>query len=196
LGPTKPRIGVRVLPDTCEKGVSTTQARSSRVLVLGALVLVTISALVVANATLGHRETSGGPTHPERGTPCGGSEISLAGARGAATFQLIEPQAPLANPNNLESVWTCTSVAGGIGLVYDSGAAVLESVKGLSESYDESSVGDVEGVPASFADPAVNDAVGGVDLVVGDVRYTVSGNGKIPLEDLIAVARSLMIQVT
>ena len=96
-------------------------------------------------------------------------------------------------------------MAGGIGLVYDSGAAVLESLndlkdplsewKGLSESYNESSVGDVEGVPASFADPAIDDAVGGVDLVVGDVRYTVSGNGKIPLEDLIAVARSLMIQV-
>jgi hypothetical protein len=181
------------------------EARASRVLVLGALALVAISALVVANATLGGRETSGGPTHPELGTPCGGSEISLAGARDAATFQLIEPQAALANPNSLKSVWTCTSVAGGIGMVYESGAAVLESVndlkdplsewQGLSESYKEFSVGDVEGVPASFADPAVDDAIGGVDLVVGEVRYTVSGNGKIPLEDLIAVARSLMIQV-
>lgn len=171
---------------------------------LGALALVAISALV-ANATLGGEAPSGGPTHPELGTPCGGSETSLAGARDAAAFQLIEPQAPLANPENLKSVWTCTSVAGGIGLVYDSGAAVLESVndlkdplsewQGLSESYKEFSVGDVEGVPASFADPAVDNAIGGVDLVVGHVRYTVSGNGKIPLEDLIAVARSLMIQV-
>jgi hypothetical protein len=65
----------------------------------------------------------------------------------------------------------------------------------LADSYREFSVGDVNGIPASFADPAVDDAIGGVDLVVGDVRYTVSGNGKISLEDLILVARSLANQV-
>jgi hypothetical protein len=44
----------------------------------------------------------------------------------------------------------------------------------------------------SLADPAVDGAIGGAEFVVGGVRYTVSGNGKIPLEDLVAVAESLV----
>jgi hypothetical protein len=125
-------------------------------------------------------------------------------AREGAVFNLVEPQAPVANPKNLATVWMCGSVPGGVALVYDSGAAILESVndlkdpaaewKGLADSYDEFSVGDVEGVPASLADPSVDNAIGGVDLVLGDVRYTVSGNGKIPLDDLIDVARSLVVE--
>lgn len=179
--------------------------RLGRGILLSSLGLVAISALVISGMLAG-RGGSGGPTRPELGTPCGGTETSLVAAREAAVFDLVEPQAPLANPNNLTSVWACASVAGGIALVYDSGTAVLESVndlkdppaewKGLADSYREFSVGDVNGIPASFADPAVDDAIGGVDLVVGDVRYTVSGNGKTSLEDLILVAQSLANQVT
>jgi hypothetical protein len=45
---------------------------------------------------------------------------------------------------------------------------------------------------ASLSDPTkASGAAGGVDLVENGVRITVSGNGKIPLPDLIAVAESL-----
>jgi hypothetical protein len=44
-------------------------------------------------------------------------------------------------------------------------------------------------------DGALPEQPWGVDLVVGDVRYTVSGNGRISLGDLIAVAQSVAIQV-
>ena len=89
-------------------------------------------------------------------------------------------------------------------LLYDSGVGLLESVNDLNDptavwqrladSYTEFSIGDVNGVPASFADPSVDGAIGGVDFVVRDVRYTVSGNGSIPLVNLIEVAGSLRVE--
>ena len=87
--------------------------------------------------------------------------------------------------------------------MYSSGVGVLESMntlkhpaaewKGLADSYKEFSVGEINGVAASFADPSVDDAIGGVDFVVDDVRYTISGDGTIPLDELIGVASSLPV---
>jgi hypothetical protein len=92
---------------------------------------------------------------------------------------------------------------GGIGLVYDSGVAVLESPNDLKDPaatwqrmadlYPEFMVTEIRGIPVSLADPDKG-AIGGADFVVGEVRYTVSGDGKIPLEDLVAVADSLVAQ--
>ena len=145
-------------------------------------------------------------TTPDAGTHCGGTRISLTSAREAAAFDLVEPRAPLADSSDLQSVWRCSTVAGGFLLVYDSGVGVLESVdtlrdpaaewQGLADAYEEFSVGEINGIPASFADPAIDDAIGGVDFVASGVRYTVSGDGAIPLDDLIAVARSLRIGIT
>jgi hypothetical protein len=141
-------------------------------------------------------------TAPETGTPCGGTEITLAEARSAAPFEVVEPRTSIASADDLATVWQCSTVAGGYLLLYDSGVGVLESVntlndpvsewQGLAEAYKEFSVGEINGIPASFADPAAG-AVGGVDFVVGDVRYTVSGDGSIPLDDLVAVADSLPV---
>ncbi|HET7870527.1 MAG TPA: hypothetical protein VFM85_09460 [Actinomycetota bacterium] len=87
-------------------------------------------------------------------------------------------------------------------LEYDSGVVVYESVntlrdpesvwKRMAEEYWEFSVGVVNGVPAGLADPAIGiGTIGGVDMVVNGIRVTVSGNGRIPLSDLIDVAKSI-----
>jgi hypothetical protein len=120
-------------------------------------------------------------------------------------FDLVDPTGHHPLTADLASVWRCATVAGGILLVYDSGVTVLESVntlddpaaewQGLADSYREFSVGEVNGVPASLANPAIDGAVGGVDFVVGDVRVTVGGNGSIPLDELVAVARSIPVEV-
>jgi hypothetical protein len=161
-----------------------------------AIGFIGIVALVACRA--GERTTT-----PETGTPCGGTETTLEAARSAATYELVEPLAPTRSKGNLTSVWQCATVAGGYLLVYDSGIGVLESVntlkdppaewQGLADSYKEFTVGEINGVPASFADPSVDGAIGGVDFVIGEVRYTVSGNGSLPLEDLIAIADSLPV---
>jgi hypothetical protein len=142
-------------------------------------------------------------TQPEFPTPCGGAEVSLATARESVTFRLIQPEASLASADRLSSVWACATTAGGIGLVYDSGVAVLESPNDLkdpvatwqrmADQYPEFSVTEIRGIPASLADPNKG-AIGGTDFVVGEVRYTVSGDGKIPLEDLVAVSDSLVVE--
>jgi hypothetical protein len=165
-----------------------------------------VGAVISTMATAALVGCNGGArtTHPEAGTPCGGTEVTLTDAHAAAAFELIQPEAPLASTSNLESVWRCSTVAGGFLLLYASGVGLLESVndlkdpplewQGLTDSYEEFSIGEVDGIPASFADPSVDGAVGGVDFVAGDVRYTVSGNGSIPLVELIEVARSLPVK--
>lgn len=142
-------------------------------------------------------------TTPDTTTPCGGSEVTLETANQTATYEVLQPQTPLANADNLKSIWQCATAPGGFLLLYSSGVGVLESMntlkdpdaewKGLADSYKEFSVGEIRGVAASFADPAVDDAIGGVDFVVDDVRYTISGDGTIPLDELIVVASSLPV---
>jgi hypothetical protein len=169
----------------------------SRMVVRAVISTIATAALVGCNG-------GGRATHPEAGTPCGGTEVTLTDAHAAAAFELIQPEAPLASTSDLESVWRCSTVAGGFMLVYDSGVGLLESMdslkdptaewQGLVDSYKEFSIGEVNGIPASFADPSVDGAIGGVDFIVAGVRYTVSGNGSIPLVDLIEVARSLPVE--
>ena len=167
--------------------------------------LFAVGALLVAAVFAGN-DPSDPSTTPGFGTPCLGTETTLPDARRMAAFDLIEAEAPIANPATLRSVWRCRTTAGGIALAYASGASVLESPNdledpvgewnGLAKSYREFSVRTIDGIPASLADPAVDGAIGGVDLVVGEVRYTVSGNGEIPLEDLIDVAESIVRRIS
>lgn len=158
--------------------------------------------MLLAGVLMGGETPAGRTTQPEFTTPCLGSETSLAAARDAAGFIVIEPQASLANSQRLKSVWRCTTVADGIALVYDSGITILESPNDLedpmetwqkmADSYEEFSMGEVAGIPASFADPAVGEATGIVDFVEGDVRYRVNGDGEVPLDQLIGVAKSVV----
>jgi hypothetical protein len=102
----------------------------------------------------------------------------------------------------MSAVWDC----GGdhVALEYSSGVVVYLSVNSLKSPketwarmaalYPEFSVGVVRGQAASLADPEKDEtgtAEGGTDLIENGIRITVSGNGEIPLEDLIAVTESL-----
>jgi len=181
--------------------MKTTNSSTQKLVAVGAIAAIAV--LVVAGLASRDADRT---TTPEGGPPCFGTEVSLAAARNSATFDLLEPDAPLANPNRLKAVWKCGSPAGGYLLLYDSGVEVVESVndlkdpaaewQGLADDYEEFSTGDINGIPASFADPTINDAIGGVDFVVGEVRYTVSGNGEIPLSDLVLVASSLPVKAS
>ena len=124
---------------------------------------VVFAVISIATAALVGCSVGGRTTRPEAGTPCGGTEVTVADARAVAAFELVQPHTPLASTSNLESAWRCSTVAGGFLLLYDSGVGLLESVndledptlewQGLSDSYKEFSIGLINGIPASFADP-------------------------------------------
>ncbi|MGH2573662.1 MAG: hypothetical protein ACRDGU_09350 [Actinomycetota bacterium] len=133
---------------------------------------------------------------------CGGAEWSLAEARASTSFELYLPNHALANDENMSAVWNCAEDH--VALEYSSGVVVYLSVNALespeetwariADLYPEFSVGVVRGQSASLVDPAKDEtgtAEGGVDLVESGIRITVSGDGEIPLEDLIAVTESL-----
>lgn len=97
--------------------------------------------------------------------------------------------------------WDCSERE--VALEFESGIVVYMSIntlkdpeaewRSMADAYAEFSVGEVRCVPASLVDPAKGNgtASGGVDFVEDDVRILVSGNGAIPLADLVAVAESL-----
>jgi hypothetical protein len=115
-------------------------------------------------------------------------------------FPIELPNDPLANDATVSEVVQCgpTQVA----FVYVSGVVVdlsrntLEDPEAvwqkMADLYPEFSTGVVRGLPASLVDPdKANGAEGGVDLVENGLRLTVSGNGTIPLDDLVRVTESV-----
>jgi hypothetical protein len=117
-------------------------------------------------------------------------------------FPLAFPDAAVANDATLKAVWKCNPTQ--VAFADDSGVVVHESVNTLrdpeavwmrmAEEYPEFSVGVVNGVPASLADPTIGiGTIGGVDMVVNGIRVIVSGNGRIPISDLIDVAKSISL---
>jgi hypothetical protein len=129
---------------------------------------------------------------------CIGDETTLRDAAQMVEFPIFLAHSPLASTESIERVLKCSSDQ--VEVDYESGVLVTTGVshpedpvmewKTLAEDYAEFSTGTVRGVQASLADPEKG-AIGGVDLVEGDVRITVTGNGSIPLNDLIEVAESL-----
>jgi hypothetical protein len=129
---------------------------------------------------------------------CIGDETTLRDAAQMVEFPIFLAHSPLASTESIERVLKCSSDQ--VEVDYESGVLVTTGVshledpvmewKTLAEEYAEFSTGTVRGVQASLADPEKG-AIGGVDLVEGDVRITVTGNGSIPLNDLIEVAESL-----
>lgn len=138
------------------------------------------------------------PTHP-LSSWCEGTSFDRA--RDDAPFELVLPETGVASARTISNVWECPSgefyVEFGSGVTIRYGFNDIDDPErewhGLAREYTEFSVGEVNGILASLADPAVDGAIGGVDWVVGGVRYTVSGNGWIPLDTLLAVARSMPI---
>ena len=132
--------------------------------------------------------------------PCPGNATTLDQARTAMPFQLELPDDPLANDATVTEVVQCG--ASQVAFVYSSGVVVYLSENTLSDPeavwqkmadlYPEFSTGVVRGVPASLVDPTkATGAEGGVDLVENGIRLTVSGNGTIPLDDLVRVTESV-----
>jgi hypothetical protein len=170
--------------------------------VVGGLVLAV--AFLLGSGETDHRtrgQSAGvipGPALP--GEVCEGQPSSLDAVEGMMPFPLAFPDAAIANDAALKAVWKCNTTQAA--LEYDSGVVVYESVntlgdpeavwKRMADEYPEFSVGVVNGVPASLADPTIGiGTIGGVDMVVNGVRVTVSGNGKIALSDLVDVAESI-----
>lgn len=172
--------------------------------VLGVVVMMLMIGLaLVSSRRAGSNDDAGRRTAPSSETPCGGAESSLEEAAAEVPFSIRIPHTPTASQESLKSVWLCSQTE--VLLVFESGASTLEGINslkdpeaewaGLAKEYDEFSVGTVGGVPASLATPDTKAGVnGGVDFVVNEVRYTVTGNQVIPLEALLAVAESLVSQ--
>jgi hypothetical protein len=144
------------------------------------------------------RVAGGGDLAP--GTVCP-KAITIAQAGAVLSVPLLVPDDQLARGTAVDHVWQCPS--GEVVLEYGSGVDIAESTstladpakewQRLAEEYPEFSVGQVLGVPASLADPSLG-AIGGVDLVLDGGRYVISGNGKIPLSDLIRLTDSMSPQ--
>jgi hypothetical protein len=132
---------------------------------------------------------------------CGGTPSTFPQAAASMPFALLLPDHPLANDANFLQVWKCSDIQ--VAFEYSSGVIVYLSTNTLKDpgavwqkmatEYPEFSVGTVRGTMASLSDPTKGNgtAPGGVDLVQDSLRITVSGNGKVPLSDLIAVTESL-----
>ena len=168
---------------------------------LGILAILAI-ATVTCQETTGDRGSMdrGGVVVPPLKDRCQASSVEEA--KTDAPFELIQPQSTLASPLNLVAVWSCPGTV--FVLEYPADLTVWESLNDLRDpeevwdrmarSYEEFSVGEINGIPASFASP-VRDAIGGVDFVSEGVRYTVSGNGEIPLSSLIDMAKTMPVPV-
>lgn len=167
--------------------------------------LIVAAGLVIASGSLLLFRAKNGPDYAfqRRATApnelgCRGSPTTLSGAADSVPFPLELPDSELANPGNISQVLMCASdqvevdFSSGVILTLGTNPFADPAAEwvGLAETYPEFSTGTVRGVPASLADPAKG-ALGGVDLVENGVRITITGNGAIPLTDLVKVTESI-----
>ncbi len=120
-----------------------------------------------------------------------------------APFPLLVPDHEMANSSLLREIWWCPTYEA-ITMAFISGVKVelqpnpfedpvLEWTQDAA-SYPQASVGIMRGKPASFADPEKDPtgiSNGGVSWVEDGLYIIVYGNGEIPLDQLIEVAKSL-----
>lgn len=165
-------------------------------LLIGSLVALLVAGIALVRAD---EPSTNRSTVPE-GTSCIGEPSSLSEAAAAMPFPVLLADTELAKPASISRVLLCATDQ--VEVDYASGVLVTLGVSHLSDpaaeweslakQYPEFSVGTVRGVPASLANPDLG-AIGGVDLVENGLRITVTGNAKIPLDDLVAVAESLKV---
>jgi hypothetical protein len=165
-----------------------------------ALAIAGISAMVIGRSQNPSRPSAETLLNPIVGV-CGGTPSTLPQAAALMPFAILLPDHSLANDANLVQVWKCSDIQ--VAFEYRSGVIVYLSENSLKDpaavwqrmaaEYPEFSVGTVRGTMASLSDPTKGNgtAPGGLDLVQGSLRITVSGNGMIPLSDLVAVTESL-----
>lgn len=140
------------------------------------------------------------PVGPE--SPCGAS-VSVGTVRSRASFFVATPDHPSANDRNVSRAYVCSPSKVWVG--YASGISLLlEPWTVLADPatvFDRMAEGDrrslsvtADGVPVLVVDPSADPTgrtPGGVSLVKDGLLIEVSGNGRIPLGDLIAVTESL-----
>jgi hypothetical protein len=164
--------------------------------------IVALGLLLVANNPAdpppASGELGGNANVPELPTPCGGEESTSSLALESVPFDYQIPQTELTA--DVTGVWLCSDDQ--ILTLYRSGVAVMLGRNDLADPEGEwkslaaqepgFSVGEIDGIGASLADPAKG-TLGQVDMVVGDVRVTVTGNGEIPLDELELLAAAVQV---
>jgi hypothetical protein len=159
---------------------------------------------------------SDGPTHQTSGstTRLGlapiacekfGNAISLDRAVADASYHVLMPHDPLANPSSLQGIWHCGTpglqmhFTSGIRLYLDRNTMDDPAAAWRNEAAGDpttTTVGTVQGQPALLIDPSNdpnNPANGSVTFVEGDTWLVIEGNGTIPITDLVRVANSLQV---
>jgi hypothetical protein len=135
---------------------------------------------------------------PQSDPRCG-ELTTLDQAVASVDFALLSADTELGDRSSIDEVEVCEN--GAVVIRYASGVAVYQERSTLADpeaewnqlaaDHEEFSVGTVRGHPASLATPGVLGAAGGVDFVEDGIRITVTGDGEIPLDDLIAFGESL-----
>jgi hypothetical protein len=168
--------------------------------------LILLLALSIADRAESPRVgDSGGRMPANLDAPCAGdgTAVTLSKAASEVDFSILVPARDAVGDSDMTGIWVC---AGGVvQMRFTSGMQISEEPntirdpkaawEGLAKQDPATtSVGTVRGQPASLVDPAKAEegAVrGGVDVVDRGLHITVTGDGTIPLADMIAVTESL-----
>lgn len=146
------------------------------------------------------QRAKGAPADPGGALCLAGVEITLDEAKDLFPGLLI-PAHPLANSSNMSSVWSCPA-ASGVALGFTTGIVVHLGINDIADPAARwqtmaiqepiSRIEQVRGNPALLIPPAPErDGPGGLQFVEGAIHIGMSGNGIIPVNDLVAVAESL-----
>ena len=145
----------------------------------------------------------GGGRGPD--VPLCGSPPPLEQALSEVGFPVFMPHHPLANEVEVQAVEWCPphqltlTFASGVSILMD----VTEHIDDPAELWERFAaqnsavhVGTVRGHPAALTDPdadPTDQAPGGVQFVEEGILVDVTGNGEIPLSDLVAITESLQV---
>jgi hypothetical protein len=180
--------------------------RAHPVAVISGLALVL--GLVVAGTAFGHRQPSAPAGHDQlahfASPPCGvpAAPTTVDAAEQAAGYRVWLPASDQTDIGAVRQVWSCAG--GRMVVAYQSGVRVyLDRYDGVdaastwreaADQSSDSSVATVAGQPALLIDPgkdSAGEANGSVSLVEGGTLVVVEGNGRMPLDRLVAIAGSL-----
>lgn len=126
--------------------------------------------------------------------------MPLAEAKNAVSFQILTPSHALANTSNIIATYVCLDE---VIIYFESGIREFMEDQGegaappwdmLAAQDPAVTVGSIRGKEAALIDPTKDpsgSALGGVEFVEEGILISIVGDGKIALDELIAVAESL-----
>jgi hypothetical protein len=169
------------------------------------VLLLALAAAAFVSWRASKSNLGGSPDGPQAPPHCGGEQVTLISALASAPYDLSLPDGTAANKDFLEATWDCPGTTTllefttGLTLNLDVNAIADPpwAWKHLTENHPKVfSVGEINGVTASFIQPSSDPdgfAEGGVIFVVDGIYVSVGGDGKIPLDDLVAAAKELVV---